>query len=217
MNDTVTVTGMVLSAMPIGEYDKRLLLLSRERGKISAFAKGCRKPSSPLVGASRLFSFGSFELYEGRSSYTVKSAAVSEHFDFLSLDMEAMCYASYFSEFADYYGREGTDGSKMLKLLCVAFLALKNEKLDRRLIRSSFELKAMQGEGEYFAVPRITTGPSAAYAWQYVLEAKPERAFGFALEDKSLQEFTNAVEDMKEYYIDRTFRSLEILSEISRN
>ena len=64
--NTITVRGMVLSSMPIGEYDRRLEILTDSLGRISAFARGARKPSSALVSASRVFAFGEFDLYEGR-------------------------------------------------------------------------------------------------------------------------------------------------------
>ena len=72
MQDAVTVTGLILKQTPIGEYDRRICLLTKERGKISAFAKGSRKPGNRLAAATNPFSFGTFKLYEGRSSYNVQ-------------------------------------------------------------------------------------------------------------------------------------------------
>ena len=117
MPAAITVTGMVLSAMPVGEYDKRLVILTKELGKISAFAKGARRPNSALLACSQPFSFGQFSIFTGKSSYTVTSADISNYFPELREDIERLYYGMYFCEFADFMTKENNDDKEILKLL----------------------------------------------------------------------------------------------------
>lgn len=149
MRETIVLTGMVLSATPIGDYDKRVTLLTKERGKINAFVKGAMRQGSQMSAAANPFAFGEFDVYEGRSSYTVLRARISNYFRELSEDYEAVCYGSYFLEIADYYARENIEELQMLKLLYQSLRALQKPSLPNRLVRRVFELKAMVINGEY--------------------------------------------------------------------
>lgn len=144
----ITVTGMVLAQTSIGEYDRRVVILSKERGKIAAFARGARRPNSALVGVTSPFSFGQFTVYEGRTSYTLVSASISNYFEELRTDVEGAYYGFYFMDLANYYAREANDETLLLKLLYQTFRALVNTRIPNRLIRYIYELKVISINGE---------------------------------------------------------------------
>lgn len=148
MGANLIVTGLVISAMPMGEYDKRITLLTKERGKITAFARSARRPNSQLLAATNPFSFGEFELFEGRSTYTITKAEISNYFRDLAADFEAAYYGFYFLEFADYCCQENNDEKEMLKLLYQSLRALESKRYDNRLVRAIFELKALAVNGQ---------------------------------------------------------------------
>lgn len=141
--------GMVLNAMPIGEYDKRITILTKERGKITAFARGARRPASQLLAATSPFSFGEFELYEGRHTYNLRKASISNYFRELCGDPEKVCYGFYFLEVAGYFSRENNEAGELLKLLYQSLRALENDALDNRLVRRIYELRVLLAEGVY--------------------------------------------------------------------
>lgn len=211
MSNSVAVTGMVLKAAPVGDYDRRMVILSCERGKITAFARGAKRPGSQLMAVSRPFVFGTFYLYEGRDSYGLKSAEIANYFTELAEDVEGACYGSYFLEFADYYTRENMDGTEMLKLLYQSLRAVRKPSIPNSLARAVFELKAMVINGEYTQHPPFQVSDSAAYAWEFVILSPVERLYTFTLTDAVLKEFLQCVREQRRRYIDREFHSLTIL------
>lgn len=148
MGNIITVTGMVLSSLPVGEFDRRIVLLTKERGKISAFAKGSRRMNSPLMGVTQPFAFGKFEMYEGRTSYDVRRADISRYFTEVMEDYNSVCYACYFAEMADYYGRENLEASQMLNLLYITLKALGKTVIPNELIRCIYDLRLIAINGE---------------------------------------------------------------------
>lgn len=215
MRETVNLTGMILKATPVGEYDRRLVILTRERGKITAFARGAKRPGNQLMAVSRPFVFGQFHLFEGRESYSLQSAEISNYFTEIAQDVEAACYGSYFLEFADYYGRENVDGSEMLLLIYQSLRALLKPALPNSLVRVIFELRVMVVNGEYTEHAPRTVSDSAEYAWEYIVATPIESLYTFVLKKEVFRELKLCVEMNKKRFVDRQFHSLEILEMMS--
>lgn len=147
MKQQLKLTGIVLSTSMVGEYDKRLVILTKERGKITAFARGVRRPGNALMAIAAPFNYAVFHCHRGYDAYYILSAEPIEYFEELKKDLDGVCYAAYFCEMADYFTLEGTSDKHLLNLLYVSFRALIKKQMPFGLIRRTFEIKIFEVEG----------------------------------------------------------------------
>lgn len=246
MKEELVLNGIVLYATLVGEYDKRLVVLTRERGKITIFANGARRPGSQFRAASQSFVMGSFTVTSGRDSYNLHKVDVSEYFEELPKDMEKMCHASYFCELMSYYTREGDSCVKNLNLLYVTLKALIKGHMPNTLIKAVYENRLMDIEGQgihcyscvkcsakeltHFnckqggllctdcAKKTNTTqkvSSTLVYTLQFIQSAPLGELFSFSLSDEVLNELISVTDCFLNEYVDKKFKSLEILSSLA--
>ncbi len=215
MTYEVPLNGIILSGQPIGEYDRRIVILTKERGKISCFARGARKPNSPLLGNTRSFAFGTFYLYEGRNSYSLHSAQISNYFEELIKDYDATLYACYFAEIADYYGREGIEAKDTINLLYMAFCALTDDRLNKEIIKSTYEIRAVVLSGECPPPEELFGGQAISEdfnkLFMYIATCPLERLFKYTLGQESSAGLKRFSEKLIKYSVDKKLRSREML------
>lgn len=216
MQDFIMVTGMVIKTLPVGEYDRRVVILSKERGKISAFAKGARRPGNRFMAASNPFSFGEFKLYEGKSSYNIVEVNISNYFEGLREDFSSAYFAMYFLEVADFYTRENNDEKEMLKLLYQSMRALTHPSIPNSLVKCIFEIKSIVVNGEYPGVPTDQTyDESTIYAMNYIEQSSVEHLYTFNVNQNVLTQLQHISDRYRHRFMDKDFKSLEILETLS--
>lgn len=212
-SERLKVTGMVLIAAPVGEYDKRLVILTRERGRITAFARGARRPNSSMIAAANPFCFGEFECYEGRDSYTAVKANVQNYFRELAEEPLLAAYGFYFLEIANYYTRENQDETDMLKLVYQSLRALLAKNLDNNLVRRVFEMKSMVIFGEYPVISKeMGYEESTVYTFEYIICSTIEKLYTFRVTPSVYKQMEEIIDTFMEKHLDRAFHSLEILN-----
>jgi DNA repair protein RecO (recombination protein O) len=215
MKETVDVSGVVLYAQPLKEADKRLVILTRELGKITAFAHGARRQNSSLLAVTNPFVFAVFHMYEGKNAYTLVSADPVDYFSGLASKQPGVWIGFYFLELASYYGREGIESSGMVNLLYMALKALMKGQMSLSLIRRVYELRMMVENGD-FAIPENQDGldPTTVYALRFCAVSDVQNLFSFRLTEKAQKEFASVVDKQLKRAVDRPLKSLAVIEKM---
>lgn len=214
MAEQIVLTGMVLKAMPIGEYDKRLVILTGDRGKITAFAKGSRKLNSSMMAGSRPFSLGDFTMYAGKNSYNVVNMSIKNYFTEISTNLDWICLGTYFLEMCDYFGRENEDAREMVNLLYCSLKAVVKDCTRNSLIRRIFEIRLLTINGLYPDISQrdaLRLNSSTLYAIEYIISAPMDKLYSFTVTEQVKNELSIISDKLCHEHIDRKIKSLEML------
>jgi DNA repair protein RecO (recombination protein O) len=114
---SIRTEGIVLRRRDFGESDRILTLFTRKLGKVSAIAKGCRKPSSKLSGHIELFMRSSFLIAQGRNLHIISQAENITEYAGLRKDLHGVGFGSYAIELIDAVTYDEGSNLKLYNLL----------------------------------------------------------------------------------------------------
>jgi DNA repair protein RecO (recombination protein O) len=140
------VTAIVLKRSDVGEADRLLTLLTLQRGKLRAVAKGARKPSARKTGHVELFNCVELQVAVAREIDIVTQAQTLEPFLRVRDDLDRLSYAYYFAELVDRFVEEENENGEVYELMLDALHWLERTEHLSRSARF-FEMQLLDALG----------------------------------------------------------------------
>ncbi len=136
---------IVLSRRDFGESDRLLRLFTPDYGKISAIAKGARKPQSKVSGHVELFARVDVMIHKGRNLDILVQAELIDPYLLLREDLVRGAYANYIAELLDRFtADEDVSQTDLFVLLHQTLQRLADKDDDPRLATRFYELLLLE-------------------------------------------------------------------------
>jgi DNA repair protein RecO (recombination protein O) len=139
---TYSANAIVLKRIDLGEKDRILTIYAREQGKLSAVAKGARRPGSKLAGASEPFTYARMFLSTGRDLDVLSQAEIRESFPNVKQSMAGIAHAVYMMELVNSFVDERQPNPELFDTLLSAMYVLESGT-DPEITTRYFELQLL--------------------------------------------------------------------------
>ncbi len=136
---------VVVRTYKLGEADRIVHLVTEQRGKVRAVAKGVRKTKSRFGARLEPTRHVAVQLYEGRELDTITQAESIDHFGTIRADLDRLARAVNMLEAADQLSQEREPNPRLYQMLLGALRSL--DAHDAPLVVAGFYLKALALEG----------------------------------------------------------------------
>jgi DNA repair protein RecO (recombination protein O) len=139
----IKTKGLVIRETQIKEADKLLCVITSDRGKIIAKARGVLRKGSRISPACQLFCYSDFTLFEGKSTITVNEAEPICMFLGLRKSPARLALAAYIADILDNISDSDEQNPDILRLGLNMLYAAGELRAPLELVRSAFEARAV--------------------------------------------------------------------------
>jgi DNA repair protein RecO (recombination protein O) len=209
-----TTDALILRTYKLGESDRIVVFLTRDRGKKRGVAKNARQSRRRFGGALEPLTCGRLAYFERERRDMVRLDYVEQMRSPLSAaDGEALGYASYFAELIDEWAPEGDPNEALFRLgssMVEAFAAgAPSEPLARY-----FEYWLLRLQGVYDAGRRMSDDARAFL--ESARSSSPMAMAGVKVSTRVLQELETAHRELIAMHLEKDLKSLRVLKEMRR-
>jgi len=141
-----SVNALVLRRTDLGESDRKLVLLTQERGKIDVVARGARKAGSKLASASDPLSVGVYHLAPGKRWAYVTQVQPISSLRGLRQDYNRLIYALAYCELVDLSNPHDLRNDDLFTEVLTALIAIESQPNPEAALLWA-ELRLLQIEG----------------------------------------------------------------------
>ncbi|HHW49521.1 MAG TPA: DNA repair protein RecO [Clostridiaceae bacterium] len=135
--------GIIIKEVNIGEADKIVTIFTKSNGKISASARGARRPRSKLVAGTQFLCYSDFVLFKGREMYSINSCEVIEPFYEIRNDIVRLTYSAHIVDIINDIVQENQPASRTLQLFLNTLHMLTKTNRNPELVTRIFELRLL--------------------------------------------------------------------------
>ena len=141
---TIKTRGIVIRKVNFGEADRILTIMTADRGKIRAIAKGVRRPRAKLAGWLDMFAYNEFQLAEGRNLDIVVSAnKVQSGFAKATPDLRQTGLMYYVCELVDKLLEETHEVAGVFPLFEETLSAIADKAVPLEIAKTYFEIRLL--------------------------------------------------------------------------
>ncbi len=138
----IKTDGLIIKQQNIGEQDRLVTILTRDRGVIRAFVRQGKNIKSRNCASTGLLCYSEFKLYKGKQDYyTVETAQLLNMFSELKKELTKLSLAEYFCEVAAAVCPTEQEAEEHLRLILNALYLLSKGGAEELLIKSAVEMR----------------------------------------------------------------------------